>query len=360
MEKTLSKQRESGFELLRILCITGIIFMHTFGPLNDSLGVLNREVSIFINAVANTGVTCFILISGWFGIRFDLEKLIRLDLVIIFYTLAGTLLSGDIGIKSLILSCIPILSRRYWFLSCYFALCLLSVFLNQLAEKAGKKLLGGILLLMLFLFSFLPTFFYYELIPDGGKGLVQMVMVYLIGRYLRLTLTKPLRRGRILILYLLSTAVIFAANSALSFVKGTQMGMFARDNSLFIIASSVLLLLLFRELHFHCPVVNHLAGNVMPLYVFESFVRICILNRFISLSAHTGSPLLIVYVTGYVLLTVAICMAVNELRRLSFAHLDNLIASFLMKLYRAAVPAVTKLWQNSCTKLCHYLEGDHT
>lgn len=30
------------------------------------------------------GVTCFILLSGYFGIRFDFKKLIRLDLMIIF------------------------------------------------------------------------------------------------------------------------------------------------------------------------------------------------------------------------------------------------------------------------------------
>ena len=357
MDKTLQKQRESGFELLRILCITGIIFMHTFGPLNDSLNTANREISIFVNAVANAGVTCFILISGWFGIRFDLGKLIRLDLAVIFYTLLGTLLSGEIGAKSLILSCIPILSGRYWFLSCYFALCLFSVFLNPLAETAGKKRLGSLLLLMLFLLSFLPTFFYYELIPDGGKGFVHMTMIYLIGRYLRLYLTKPLKKGRILALYLLSTLVIFTANTALSVLKGTQMGMFARDNSLFIIASSVLLLLLFRELHFHCPVINHLAGNVMPLYVFESFVRMYILNRLIRLDAHTGSPLLIAYVAGYAVLTVIICMAVNELRRLTVAHLDDRIAALLMKGYRSAAPGVTRLGQNACTRLCHYLEG---
>lgn len=351
----MQKERESGFEFLRILCITGIIFMHTFGPLNDGLTGLNREVSIFINALFNTGVTCFVLISGYFGIRFDLGKLIRLDLVVIFYTLLGTILAGDFGAKSLLFSCIPILSGRYWFLSCYFALCFLSIFLNMLAEKADQKTLLGIILLLLFLFSIIPTFFFYELIPDSGKGIVQMVMVYLIGRYLQKYHAEPFQKSRIFLLLTLSTLFIFMANSALTLLKGTQMGMFCRDNSLFIILSAILLLLLFREFHFKSRLINHLAGNVMPLYVFESFVRLYVVNRFMDLSAHADSPLLIVYVALYVLITVIICMAVNEVRRLTFVHLDNLIADMLMKLYHAIAPVVQRLWCRGSGALLHFL-----
>ncbi len=351
----MQKERESSFELLRILCITGIIFMHTFGPLNDSLFGLNQGISLFINALFNTGVTCFILLSGYFGIRFDLAKLIRLDLVVIFYTLLGTLLSGSVSVKSLIFACIPILSGRYWFLTCYFALCFLSVFLNRFMEKAKKETVEGILLVLIFLFSVIPTFLFFELIPDSGKGIVQMVIAYLVGAYIRKYHTQKLYRSRLLILLAGSTLFIFLANTALTLLKGMQMGMFCRDNSLFILFSAVTLLLLFRELHFKSPLINHLAGNVMPLYVFESFVRLYVIDRFFDLSPFTDSPLLIVYVTGYVLLTVVLCMACNEVRRLTFAHLDNLIAAWLTKCLHAIAPSVQSLWQRLCSGLSAFL-----
>jgi surface polysaccharide O-acyltransferase-like enzyme len=352
----MQKERESSFELLRLLCIAGIIFMHTFGPLNDSLSSANREISVFINALFNTGVTCFILISGYFGIRFDLAKLIRLDLVIIFYTLLGTLLTGEITAQTLIFSFFPILTERYWFLSCYFALCLLSLFLNQLVEKADKNTLRNIILVLLLLCSVIPTFFFYELIPDSGKGIVQMVMIYLLGRYLRKYHTEHLRKSRLFLLLGVSTLLIFAADSILTRIKGVQMDTFCRDNSLFIIFSSVMLLLLFREFHFSSRFINHLAGNVMPLYVFESFVRLYILNRFIDLGAYTDSPALIAYVIGYVLLTIIICMAINEVRRLTFVHLDNLIAHLLMKLYAAVAPALQKFWNRGCEAAVRYFK----
>lgn len=351
----MQKERESGFELLRILCITGIIIMHTFGPLNDSLTGLNQGISLFVNALFNTGVTCFVLLSGYFGIKFDLAKLIRLDLVVIFYTLFGTVLSGSVSAKALILSCIPILSGRYWFLTCYFALCFLSIFLNKFIEQAKKETFRATLLILVFLFYVIPTFLYFELISDGGKGIVNMVIAYLIGAYLKKYHTEPLYKKRILLALIISTLLVFVLNGVLTKLKGVQMGMFCRDNSLFILFSAVMLLLLFREFHFKSKVINHLAGNVMPLYVFESFVRLYILNRFFDLGNYISSPMLILYVFGYVLLTVIICMTCNELRRLTIAHLDNLIANILMKIYALLAPLAQTLWTHMCTGMSNFL-----
>ena len=82
----MSKDRSSNFELLRLLCIFGILMMHTFGGIDTSVSFFNTEIHVLVNSIFNMGVTCFILLSGYFGIRFDFKKLIRLDLMIIFFT----------------------------------------------------------------------------------------------------------------------------------------------------------------------------------------------------------------------------------------------------------------------------------
>ncbi len=130
--------RKSNFELLRLFCIFGIVVMHAMGNIDTSLSVWNTESHIFVNALFNTGVTCFILISGYFGIKFRLEKLIEMDFMVIFYTVAGVAVRGDLKAKELILACFPIITRHYWFISCYFALCFLAPLLNALAEKIKK------------------------------------------------------------------------------------------------------------------------------------------------------------------------------------------------------------------------------
>lgn len=93
----MKHERSSNFELLRLLCIFGILVMHTFAGIDTAASPGNMLANVFANSLFNTGVTCFILLSGYFGIRFDLKKLIGLDLVVIFFTVLGTVALGDFG-----------------------------------------------------------------------------------------------------------------------------------------------------------------------------------------------------------------------------------------------------------------------
>ena len=76
----MSKDRSSNFELLRLLCIFGILMMHTFGGIDTSVSFFNTEIHVLVNSVFNMGVTCFILLSGYFGIHFVLPCLMSASL----------------------------------------------------------------------------------------------------------------------------------------------------------------------------------------------------------------------------------------------------------------------------------------
>lgn len=331
----MKNERTSSFELLRLLCIFGIIVMHTFAGIDTSTAPANMAVNVFANSLFNTGVTCFILISGYFGIRFDLKKLIRLDLMIIFFTLLGTVALGGFGIKELIKSCIPVLSRRYWFITCYFALCILAPFLNQIPEKLGKEAFRRLLLILLLLFSFIPTLTTYDIMQDAGKGLADFVMVYLIGRYLSLYHNKKHRTGALLGGIVLSTLFVFAADTALTLRSGVIYSTFSRDCSIFIIFTAVLLLLLFREMQFSSRIVNRAASNVLAVYVLDQVIR-SFLNRYVDLNAYAADWYLIFVVFGYVLAVMLAAIVLNELRRLTIGRLEpwlgEIIGSILTKL----------------------------
>lgn len=121
-----AKTRNSSIELLRILCIFGIIFMHTIAYGGDELSQINRYLLIFANCFTNLGVTCFMLISGYFGVRFNLQKLIKLDLMAILYTILHQVIKLALGIPvgkmDWLSSFFPILSNQYWYLTAYFTL----------------------------------------------------------------------------------------------------------------------------------------------------------------------------------------------------------------------------------------------
>ena len=307
----MSKDRSSNFELLRLLCIFGILMMHTFGGIDTSVSFFNTEIHVLVNSVFNMGVTCFILLSGYFGIRFDFKKLIRLDLMIIFFTIFGTIAVGNLGIKALIKSCIPVISRYYWFISCYFFLCFLTPFLNQIPEKLSKENFEKLLAVLLLLFSVIPTFGFFEIMQDGGKGLVHMVMIYLLGRYLALYHNRSHNTGRLFLGLFLSIGFIFLADSSLTFVRGKLYTTFCRDCSIFIIFGSVMVLLLFRELNFHSRFINRAAGNVLAVYVLDGTVQTFLL-KWIDFKPYAGSWFLVFLAIGYALAIMIIACLLND------------------------------------------------
>lgn len=328
----MKKERSSNFELLRLLCIFGILVMHTFAGIDTTVSTQNLLLQVFCNSLFNTGVTCFVLISGYFGIRFDLAKLVRLDLMIIFFTLAGTLLLGDFGIKTLIKACIPVISRQYWFISCYFVLCILAPYLNLIPEKMKKEQFRTLLLVLLLVFSVIPTVTTYDIMQDAGKGLADFVMVYLIGRYLALYCSGPLRIRRLLTGIALSVGIVFAADAARSLASGVIYTTFARDCSFFIIFASVLLLLLFQELRFKNGIINRAAGNVLAVYVLDGFLR-AFLNRYIDWELYAGKWYLIFFVFAYVLAVMLAAILANELRKFTIGRVEPWLSERIVRLW---------------------------
>lgn len=329
----MPNERSSNFELLRLLCIFGILVMHTFANIDTTASILNTTVNVFVNSLFNTGVTCFILISGYFGIRFDLKKLIRLDLMVIFFSVLSTILLGDISIKTLVKSCIPVLSRQYWFITCYFALCVLAPFLNQIPEKLSRETFRRLILVLILIFSLIPTITTYDIMQDAGKGLVDFIMIYLIGRYLALYHNKPHRSRSLLCGILLSVLAVFILDTALTAWHGVIYTTFSRDCSVFIIFASVLLLLLFREMQFKSRIINRAAANVLAIYVSEHAVQAC-LSRYLDMNLYAGKWYLIFLVFAYTALIMLLILLVNELRKCTIGRLEPWISNILADICR--------------------------
>lgn len=67
--------RQSQFELLRLVCIFGIVTMHTWGVFYSTASGMNQVFGILINSLFNTCVSIFVLISGYFGIEGTAKKI---------------------------------------------------------------------------------------------------------------------------------------------------------------------------------------------------------------------------------------------------------------------------------------------
>lgn len=332
----MTKQRNSSFEVIRIICILYVVYWHSIGPFLDDMASFNLFPAAIINSMCNNTNTLFMLLSGYFGIRLNLEKLIKLDLAIIFYDILNLILINGITAKALISSCMPIIFKNHWFLSCYFAIAILSPFLNKIPEKLERKTFRNLLLVLILIFYLIPTVFFSELIEDGGKGIVCMCIVYLVGRYIKLYYQDISFRKAPLFLFWIFCIVFSAVlNTIHSIFSGVFMGMYCRDNSIFMLFASASFLLIFREIHFTSQFINKITPNIVILYCIEGYVR-AFVSRYFNLGDYSYSPYFIGVVFIYSIAIIVLCLLINEFRVLLLGKVDSFLARHIFHLYTAA------------------------
>ncbi len=339
MEK---RERDSGLELLRILAIVLIFWMH--GASSYSNNNLSAWLCIVIESVGNIGVALFILITGYFGIRFKPKKLVQLEFMILFYCWSGLALRfvwGEAqlyGGSQLLSYLFPIIGRFSWYFTCYFALALLSPFINEYVEKADQKTFQRLLLTMLVVFSGITTFFFFDITQDGGKGIVNMTLLYLIGRYIRMYKDQAAyNRTKLLGIYTAVTAACIALNGALYVVTGTVQNRFARDNTLFTITEAVCIFLIFKEIHFQSPFINRVASHVPAVFIMEWTLRGIITNYMFDYLAWRESSWHELILLGVSVLLVVMGTLIDEVRTLLFGRLEELAAQKLCGIGRKAL-----------------------
>ena len=273
-----SDNRNSSFELLRFLCIFGILLMHIIGPVYGEVTGGNRIIAIVINSLFNAGVSIFILISGYWGIRQNPSKLWKLGVMVEFYSILDmfvyVILNRTITKAMLIQGLFPIITKKYWFITCYFVIAIFSRYLNRIVEILNRKDFEKLLIGLLVAFSFLPTVFYYEITSDTGKGLINLCVIYLIGQYLRKYQNETTGVRFKIVAMLLSFGVTFGGNLLLSLrnEKGI-FAPFARDNSITIIALAISIFLIFKNVKLQSRQVNWLASHVLPIYLMDRIIR---------------------------------------------------------------------------------------
>lgn len=167
----MKRERNSSIELLRILAIFGIVVMHTNAAVMKDCYGINQIWTQMENGVFNAGVSVFVLISGFYGIRRNKNKIITLWTTVVLYSvisaMVGYILMGE-SVKSLITAVIPISTNRYWFISCYIILMLFAPYINRVIESISQPQFTRLLVLMSVAFLLSPTLLYYSVL-GGAK-----------------------------------------------------------------------------------------------------------------------------------------------------------------------------------------------
>ena len=279
----MSEKRQSGIELLRIIAMFLILVQHANGLAiglpgsSECVGdPANSFLRFFIQSLAIVGVDVFVLISGWFGIRFNLKRLGDFLFQCLFFSIvvasATWLIAGrpEIGIKAL--AGMIFLGKSYWFVKCYLLLYILSPILNSFIETANKRDTGLVLLLF---FVIMLMYGWPDSMPEFnfGASSVSFIGLYLLARYVKKycqgICSRPVWQyaGS----YFLATFLL----AAISFVLYRQEApseitrcLFSYVNPL-IIAGAMSLVLLFSRMGFSSGLVNKVAKSSFSVYLFH-------------------------------------------------------------------------------------------
>lgn len=189
-------RRSSNIELLRILAMFQVLILHT---LFLSIGTPSQSqcinasgeafIRLFLQSLSIVAVNVFIFISGWFGIKPTLKKLLSLLFQVFFFTITILILFGSIrGFGNISIGAVLkslLITKCYWFVKSYICLFILAPVLNRFAEQARKREFS---LLLICFFTFQSIYGWTDSAPEFNYGysVISFAGLYLLARYLRL------------------------------------------------------------------------------------------------------------------------------------------------------------------------------
>lgn len=242
------------------------------------VGTSSWYIGQFVYPFVIVAVDVFVLISGYFGIKLKVSKLLRLNTMVTFYSVALLLLAiycldYSFHPRKDWMYLFPVLTKKYWFITIYFGLCLCSPWLNKLVDYLSAKDFMALLKVFFGLFVLLPTLGFVLNFPsvteDAGYGLANFCFLYLVGRFIRLHLHLCYNRKVYLFVYIFTMLALGCFQVVYSKILGFHFTALLSYDTLFVFVGSVALFLYFKELQFRSIWINKLATCSLAVYVLH-------------------------------------------------------------------------------------------
>lgn len=315
-------------EYLRVVFISFIVLLHIlwkdYGGLHVALGdnSANTYLQLGLCNLVSLGVTGFILISGYFGVKLKLNRIISLWMQTTIYALGSALAVYQFwgGNLKWFIDAPLSLFDGWWFVSDYIILMLISPFLNEGLERISQKALTFIIAML----SFTMYGVWWFHAKDASMPLLLFFNTYLIGRYIRLYPIMWLEKYKYVI-FVLSLIALVSSPMMLHFVGLDNKMKFVGGNFNVLILFVDITLLLICNAHQKIGKGNILTRNVLAVYlIHESGIGRKILHEVVF---HDGVQFNIAYILVIVLLVVIISVIIEEIRKRLFNNLERLIAN---------------------------------
>ncbi len=191
-------QRNVSLDVLRVLAMFMIVMGHvlTHGGIMDHFSdtvTVNQVVVKTLNSFLHIHVNCFVLVSGYFlcTSKFKLSKWLKLWVSAFFwsvliYTVLCLFGIIDFSFKGVLTAFLPFTQRKYWFVTTYLLMYILSpvcnVAINNMTKKQHAYSLIGFFVIYIVLQN---IFFWCDFTLVNAHNPLYFVFLYFVAAYIR-------------------------------------------------------------------------------------------------------------------------------------------------------------------------------
>lgn len=329
MYNCMEKRRNSSIETLRLFFMYCIVIYHTFihgSHFNFkwiySLGAdFSTSWYLAIYSLSTLGVSGFMFISGYYGVKMSYKKLFYIIFTSFFYALILTLALSVVNEKDIFY--IIFAFENYWYVSAYLIIMILSPILNRGIQMLSKM---NFLLIVLCLFSY--TYIVGFINVHNSRNITFLLTIYMIARYVKLNpnsyFVKMLQKWGGIFLILLLLLPICMSQLGLDWRWG--MLLILQNNNPLLLFISIWLFLMCEKRKTYFSKVNIIASGTLAIYLITDLpiVREKFCPIFLTFLSNGWGLLLIV---GVCLL----CALIDCIPRKIFEYIDLYAVRLLLK-----------------------------
>ena len=335
--------RDSNMELLRIIAMLLVMIVHAnFRALPvPTTEECNTEVTssilrFFTESFSIIAVNLFVLLSGWYGIKFKIQRLIDFLFQVFFFSILCYfifLLLNPIGsyFKSFIVNTLLLKPTNYWFVKAYLGLYIFAPILNAFVETATKRQFQ-VFLVSFFMFQTL----YGWITPSAasffvnGYSTISFIGLYLLARYIHLYPHRVWKLGKKIDLLFYALIVLFTTFITYILQRYNLPGTdrFFLYTSPLVIIAAVHFLLFFSKIKVANKTINWVARSCFGIYLLHSnsflatpYYDNVILNLFQTPNRNE----FILYTSLFILGVFVIAILFDKIRILIYNYIQRII-----------------------------------
>ncbi|WP_157784290.1 acyltransferase family protein [Treponema primitia] len=344
-----SLERQSNFELLRLLCMFFILFLHVFGGALDIVGT-SISATIFESFFV-VAVNCFVLISGYFSIKASWKGFIHLYIFCTSYYLGFGILDslniinphsfGIVELKRIIISFFPFTHSGNWFLQVYFCLFVISPLLNKLISLFNKyKHISCLVILTIV--NIWVGFYAINPMPNNsnpnanGYNIMHFVYLYFIGRYIYLYLSTEYKIKSYLLIYILLSLILSALILLVSKLEINDWYVLKLNslnyNNPLILLSSISLFLVFRKFKVMNKKINWLAKSALAVFIIHTSIPYGNIFQYLNSKFGLNWYKWLLYFLA-VIVVFFMCLLIDKIRMLITNPIENILSKINVAKY---------------------------